>query len=446
LTTRVVLEPGKTRESRLAIPLWSGGRILSRPRRDPRPNVVLISLDTLRADYVGAYGSGLETTPNLDRLAEEGVLFENAVAPYPSTTASHMSLLTGTYPDVHDVLGPTRVLSKELATLAEILSGHGYQTAAVTEDGMISARSGFARGFGFYREFKHWDPATTDGHVRAVVTEALAWLDRHPGERFFLFVHTYQVHGPYAPPDEFRVFAVDVEASAANDAEIRRKMERERAAYAGEVLYTDHEIGRFLSGLADRGLADETIVVVTSDHGEALGEHGAFGHGWFLIEEVLSVPLLLRAPDAIPEGLRVSSPVSLVDVSPTILELVGLPSPKDAQGVSLVPLIADPEAAAYHDRVVYSQRGRGAATSFGMRRGDRKWLFRDEKEPEVFDLEADPGEVRPLADDALLGEGRRFLDEFLERNRAARSRLAASASAPLDEETLEKLRRLGYVD
>jgi arylsulfatase A-like enzyme len=438
LGTRVVLQAGERSDRGFGIPLWSGGRILVPRPGSTRPNVVLISLDTLRADHVGAYGSEV-ATPNLDRLAAEGALFENVVAPYPSTTASHMSMLTGLYPDVHGILAPNRMLSDEIPTLAEIFAANGYQTAAVTEDGMVAARSGFSRGFGSYREFKEWDPALTDGYVREGVDSALAWLDRHRGERFFLFLHTYQVHDPFAPPAEFRP------AETASDAS---PLARSRAAYAGEVRYTDREVGRLLAGLEERGLAEDTVVVLTSDHGEAFGEHGAVGHGWFLIEPVTSVPLIVRAPGSIPAGRRVATPVSLVDVTPTVLALARIPAPAGTQGWSLLPLLEDPDAASYRERVVYTQHDRGERASYGARRGDRKWLFRKGEEPRAFDLRSDPGEERPLLEPALIAEGRRSLDEFHEANRKTVSRLSEPEPAPVavDDATQEKLRRLGYVE
>jgi arylsulfatase A-like enzyme len=425
----------------LALPLWSGACILVPRRAERAPNVVLISLDTLRADHVGTYGSELATTPHIDRLADEGVVFENVVAPWPSTTASHMSMLTGVYPAVHRISGPTHILSHQIETLAEILVRHGYQTAGITENGMIAAKSGFARGFGFYREFKNWNPASSEGHVREGVDVALAWLGKHREERFFLFLHTYQPHNPYSPPEGFDIFTDP--ASAAE----KPQSERNRLAYAGDILYTDDQIGRLLDGLAEQGLADETVVVVTSDHGEAFGEHGVAGHAWYLIEEVLSVPLIVRAPGAIPAGVRMSTPVSLVDVTPTILQLAGVPPPGQLQGLSLLPLIADEEASPFRDRVLFTQRGHDRLASFAMRRGKDKWLFQSGQGPEVYDLEADPNERQPRTDPALVAEGQRLLDRFKESSKAARSGVKEPAGhLPLDPEVEDKLRRLGYIE
>jgi arylsulfatase A-like enzyme len=431
LSTRVLRRTGDEVGTAFGLPLWSGGRILA-PRRDSRTsNVILVSIDTLRADHLGAYGAKTPT-PNLDRFAAEGVLFENVVAPYPSTTASHMSMLTGLYPDVHGILAPVGQLSEDVLTLAELFATNGYQTAAVTEDGMVAAKAGFARGFGFYREFKDWDPARTDGYVREGVSSALEWLDRHRGERFFFFLHN-----PYAPPDEFR-------AAVAEEVAAKTGLDRDRALYEGEVLYTDHEIGRLLSGLDERGLADDTVVVVTADHGEAFGEHGTIGHGWFLNDAVLSVPLVMRAPWEIPAGVRVPTPVSLVDVTPTLLQLAGLRLPTGRQGVSLLPLIADPTSASYRDRTVFSQHDRGDRASFVLRRGDRQWSFRKGEEPAVFDLRTDPHADHPIADPALIAEGRRLLDDF--RQGSAKIANPEPARVPLDDATREKLRRLGYID
>jgi arylsulfatase A-like enzyme len=443
MTTRAVPPPGGAAPPpSYAMPLWNPGQIVAeKSAKQARiPNVLLISLDTLRADLVGAYGSRFPTTPNLDRFAEESVLFEDVTAPYPSTTASHMSMLTGYYPGVHGVLAPGTQLSQQITTLAEILSARGFQTVGITEDAMIAAKSGFTRGFGYYTEYKGFDPLANDGFVREGVDTALAWLDAHRGERFFLFLHTYQVHDPHTPPLEFDRFG---DPSLTGDA---NQHERSFRAYAGEVLYTDSQIGRLLDGLAERGLAGDTVVVITADHGEAFGEHGAQGHTWTLIEEVLRIPLLVRAPGQLPEGVRIAAPVSLVDVTPTLLALTGIAPPQGLQGTSLLPIVADADA--YRDRVVYSEHGRGAENSVVVRKGDQKWIFRPKAEPKAFDLKSDPKEEKPERDPEANAEGDRLRGEFLEQNEVARSRFGAPRSMPqpLDPEVADKLRRLGYIE
>ena len=443
MTTRPVPDASGALAPGRVMPLWNSGQIVAEKPASQKlpPNVVLISLDTLRADLVGVYGSRFPTTPNLDRFAEESVLFENVTAPYPSTTASHMSMLTGVYPGVHGVLAPgTTQLSQQLATLAEIFTANGYQTVGITEDAMIAAKSGFTRGFGYYTEYKGFDPLANDGYVREGVDTALSWLDSHRGERFFLFLHTYQVHDPFTPPKEFDLFS---DPSLTEEKDLN---ERNLRAYAGEVLYTDSQIGRLLDGLAARGLERETVIVITADHGEAFGEHGAQGHTWTMIQQVLHIPLLLRAPGQLPEDVRIAAPVSLVDVTPTLLALTGIAPPKGLQGVSLLPIIADADA--FRDRVVYSEHGRGADSSVVVRKGDQKWIFRPSTKTKTFDLAEDPGEENPEGTPEKHAEGERLRGDFLKQNEEARTRFTAPKNVhePLDPQVTDKLRRLGYIE
>jgi arylsulfatase A-like enzyme len=307
---------------------------------------------------------------------------------------------------------------------------------------MVAAKSGFSRGFGYYREYKGFDPLANDGFVREGVQSALDWLDGHRGERFFLFLHTYQVHDPYTPPEEFDIFA---DASLTGEA---NRHERNLRAYAGEVLYADSQIGRLLDGLWERGLAEQTVVVITADHGEAFGEHGAQGHTWVMIEEVLRIPLLLRAPGQVPEGVRIAAPVSLVDVTPTLLALTGIAAPKGLQGTSLLPIIADADAGAYRDRVIFSEHGRGAENTVVVRKGDQKWIFRPGTKPKTFDLKVDPDEDEPQGTPEELAAGEQLRGEFLKENERERARFAKPKSmfGPLDPEVTDKLRRLGYIE
>jgi arylsulfatase A-like enzyme len=455
-TTRVVPRPGQAPADALAVPLWGAPVILEPRPADGRRNVLLVSLDTLRADHVGAYGSDLPTTPALDRVAASGTLFEHAIVTYPSTPGSHMSMMTGAYPSVHGVIGPLDVLPAGMPTLPQIVAGHGYRTAAFTENGMLVAHSGFQRGFDSYHENKGSTVWDASGQVDVTFPAGLRWLQAHRGERFFLFLHTYQVHEPYSPPPAFDLFTTYQE-----DGQKRPITEstplaiRDRHAYAGEVRYTDSELARLLDGIAALGELERTLVVITSDHGEEFWEHGWKAHDETLYDEVLRVPLVLRAPGLVPAGLRIPTQVSLVDLAPTVLELLGIPVPPAMQGRSLVPLLRDPGAAPFAERVVFAEltKRKKGTRLWAARTGRRKWIWRDGPgvPVEIYDLRADPEERRNLATPELAAEVAALREQYAALVAAGTARAPGAPTAPattppvLDPRTEEKLRALGYV-
>jgi arylsulfatase A-like enzyme len=454
--TRLLPREGRAADAGFGFPLWGAPEILApRPRRG-RPNLLLISLDTLRADHLGTYGCDLPTSPVIDRFATEGALFEQVVAAYPSTPASHMTMMTGTYPAVHGLVGPLDHVAPDIPTLAELLARAGYETAAVTEDGMLVGAAGFQRGFASYRENKGatiWDAS---GQVDVTFPAGLRWLEAHRGERFFLFLHTYQVHEPYSPPPAFDLFKTyrengkEVPITDATPLAIRS-----RHLYAGEVRYVDSEFARLMEGIGALGETGRTLVVITSDHGEEFFEHGWKGHDESLYEEVLRVPLILHAPGLVPAGLRVPVQVSLADLTPTLLELLGVPPSPVAQGTSLVPLLKDPSAAAFAKRVAFAElTKKHQPYLMGARAGGFMWIFPEVpgRKPEVYDLRKDPGEHDNVATPPLLAEGERLIEQYRTAGAAAQSRLAQHTGGPetappaLDERTVEKLRALGYVE
>ena len=408
------------------------------PEKRALPNFVVISLDTLRADHVGVYGSREPTTPNLDRFAESAVAFRDAMTTFPSTTASHMSLFTGLYPSAHRVFEPGPRLKAKAPTLPAILARNGYRTGAITENGMLMRSVGFGRGFDTYLELRKPEPLDTPGFIAEGVERAKEWLGRYGKERFFLFLHTYQVHAPYEPPEEYDRFRHAGTAS-----------QPRRAAYAGEVLYTDHEVGRFLEFLDSSGLSDNTVVLITSDHGESFGEHGRLGHGSALFEEELQVPLLLRAPGRSQAGLQVDTPVSLIDIAPTLLELAGIDAPGAMQGKSLVRLTAGIDDEEVRDRALYAQRRlAGDRYVVAVRRGKEKWLAGPlDADANVVDLGTDPHEKSPRTSEAIRSQANGLRAAY----RAEGEALFASfgedgAPVHLDPETRDRLRALGYVD
>ncbi len=435
---RFASEPASARRPGRSFATFSGPRLLEPDVLAPGEvrDILLISFDTLRADHVGTYGSRLETTPHLDRFAETAVVFETAQTTFPTTTASHMSLFTGLYPRVHRVPGPSFALGSGVTTLPESLAAAGFATSAVTENGMIAGSSGFERGFDAYREFRGRTARDTQGHVAQVVDAGLAWLSAHPDERAFLFLHTYQVHGPYGPPPAYDRFQ-STEAGIS-------PLERDRRAYAGEVLYADAEFQRLLDGLDALGRLDSMAIVFTSDHGEGFGEH-SLGHGNSLFEEEVRIPLMLRVPGW--EAARRAPPVSLVDLAPTVLDLVGLEPDGPFQGRSLRVLAQTGDVGDLGERAIYAERAPGDVVA--VRKGTDKWILGARRDgPVRFDLAIDPSEQNALVGAAELAVGEALLREFERDNAQMDATLedAAPSAVPVDEATEAELRALGYIE
>lgn len=324
-------------------------RETSDSRPDSTRGYVLISVDTLRADRLGAYGHPRPTSPFFDRLAARGVLFENAIAPYPATLVSHMSMFTGLYPPQHGVYPPAVVLPERIPTLPQRFQEGGFRTQGHTEGGFVGWGFGFERGFEVYDDTGY----TVDTDIEATFGRGLDFL-RALGsdERFFLFLHTYSVHDPYDPPPDF-VAEFDQHGPAPDSSGERirgfnhgreaiapAEVERFARRYEASVRYVDSVLEDFVDELERLGLLADTTVVITSDHGEEFLEHGKLGHTQ-LYPELLHVPLLIVHPDR-AAGVRVADVVSLVDVAPTLVELAGLPPFSDIAGRSLAPYLVDP--------------------------------------------------------------------------------------------------------
>lgn len=378
------------------------------PRSAPR-NLVLISLDTLRAASLSSYGYARATTPRMDaELAARGTRVTRALAPRPFTPPSHMTMLTGLDPCAHGVEGRHDVLGADHATLAERLRAEGYDTAAITEDAYVVAGAGFARGFDVYYELRS-DESSSPGFGAETFGRAARWLESTDARPFFLFIHTYQVHAPYDPPEGF----ADLFDEPLPRDPVPEPNRAARDAYDGEIRYTDGLVGEFLAALAARGLADETLVVVTSDHGEQFGEHFWTGHGFSTHDEAIRVPLLLRAPGLVPAGRIVEAQVGLVDLVPTLLDLLGLASDDSLQGASFAGLIRgdDPShAAPASSRPVFS----GAAGSESVATSRYKLmrsLNEDNPWQRLFDSATDPAEKRDVANlhPDWVAEGRELL-------------------------------------
>jgi arylsulfatase A-like enzyme/Flp pilus assembly protein TadD len=396
----------------------------------PPENLLLVTLDTVRADRLGAYGYAAAETPWLDRLAREGVRFEQASAPVPLTLPSHASLLSGLLPPHHGLRNNgAGVFPEGTSTLSTLLSGSGYRTGAFVGAFVLDRRFGLGRGFEVYDDEIPRDP--TAGVVleaerpgREVVDRALAWLgqDTRP---FFLWVHLYDAHAPYTPPSPWR--------------------ERHPGRpYDGEISSVDEQVGRLLQELEKRGLAGRTAVAVVADHGEGLGEHGELTHGLLLYEPTLRVPFLLRSP-GLPAGAVLRTPVSLVDLAPTLAGLLGksLPAPsgRTLDGRDLSAALRKGEEPAPAD--VYAETRYPALFGWSplssLRRREIKYIAAPR--PEMYDLARDPGEATNLA--AAAGEADR-LRGFAGRLAEIESGAVETPRGAVDAETRARLASLGY--
>jgi len=409
----------------------------------PKPrSAILVSLDTLRADHLGCYGYARETSPHIDALAGEGILFEHAIAQATSTLPSHRSLFQSR--------PASRIRSRGL-TLAQTLSRRGLKTAAFTGGGNVAGKLGLGAGFDVYGEYPEG--------LSAAYPEMERWLRRNGGAPFFLFLHTYDVHLPYDPPPPFDTlyypeYPGSVTGRGTRDLlrKIRRlpskageslvsDEDREKivALYDGGIRYTDEFIGRLRGLLHELGLEDDTVVVLLSDHGEELWDHGSVIHAHALYEEQVRVPLIWRLPESEFPGRRVSATVRLLDVAPTLLDLLGVEAPEDFLGESLLPVLRGSETPALS--ALSEIRLLKSWTSFPWK------LHTDQRSgrARLFHLERDPEERTDVSDDnpevvsALRSQMRAYLE--------GRTSTDVPEIEPgiEDEELLKQLRALGYV-
>lgn len=402
-----------------------------------RPNVVLITLDTTRADHLGCYGNAGASTPAIDGLARNGVLFSQAASPAPLTLPAHCSIMTGLYPTYHGVrLNGTTALSQGQTTLAEVFSGRGYRTGAFIGAFVLDGRWGLNQGFGVYddqfdlRKFKHLDLAAVQRPGNEVMDAALGWLGGHKDAPFFAWIHLYDPHSPYDPPEPFRSqFASGGPAGL----------------YDGEIAFADRQVGRLASWLQRAGLDQHTILVIVGDHGEGLGSHGEGTHGFFVYDYAVHVPMIIAAPLEELRGVRVDSQVSLVDVFPTVLALAGIDSKARVHGRSLLPLMFRRGPAAEVDAYSESMTP-GLQYGWSPLRALRsaRYKFVQAPRPELYDLAADPGEATNVfAEHRAVAEG---MSRELQRLTEETGRNApAPEAANLDRETMERLASLGYI-
>jgi len=442
----------------LALMLFAAFPASAQTAAKPALNVVLITIDTLRADHLGCYGYKQIKTPNIDALAADGVRFERAFAVVPVTLPSHTSMLTGTYPmlsGMHDFSG--NKLSPLQPTLASVLKAAGYQTGAVIASAVLDSRFGLNQGFDFYYDhfdFSRLDEANLDEMERpgnVVADVALNWLEKdglgkdappkHSQKKFFLWMHLYDPHYPYRPPEPYS----------------REYAER---PYDGEIAFADEQVGRLLRFLKEKGIYQNTIIVLCGDHGESLGEHGEKTHGFFIYNATMHVPLIIRLPEnGVPDNAAhtVSDPVSLVDLMPTVLEAMGMDVPPQVQGRSLLPELRGDRARQGQQEVRQEEQAARERFLYGETylprlhfnwselRGaeNTKYHFIDAPRPELYDLTKDPGELHNLfAEKKAVAEEMRAKLAGMIREYSAGKELAEKTG--LDPALMERLKALGY--
>ena len=398
-------------------------------------NVILVTLDTTRADHIGAYGYGRARTPNLDRLAKEGVLFEHCITPTAYTLPSHSSIMTGLYPPAHGVrLNGDAALSDSQTTLAERLGAKGYRTGAFVGAFVLDGRWGISQGFQHYDDKfdlgpdQKLDLARVQRPANAVADAALQWLEQDSAKPFFAWLHMYDAHTPYEPPEPFRT---QFQSGGQN------------GMYDGEIAFADSQVGRVLGWLDRKNLRKNTIVVITADHGEGLGSHGEGEHGYYVYDYAVRVPLIVAVPGT--SDKRVVNQVRTVDLAPTILELVGGDSLQNVDGRSLLPLLNSSDDGAprpAYSESVATKLQYGWAGLYSLRTNDHKYI--EAPRAELYDLVKDPGETKNQLDDQ-----RRVavaLRRDLSTIRAEGAKRAPKAQeANLDSETVSKLTALGYL-
>ena len=399
------------------------------------PNLLLVTLDTVRADHLGCYGDGQAVTPWLDRLAGEGIRFANASAAVPLTLPSHTSILSGLLPPHHGLRNNgIGALPAGTGTLAGLLAGQGYRTGAFVGAFVLDRRFGLNQGFEVYDDEIPRDPRAgvsleAERPGRDVVDRALAWLGREEARPFFLWVHLYDAHAPYLPPPEWAA-------------------RHPGRPYDAEISEVDEQVGRILAELERRGLTGQTVVAVAADHGESLGEHGELTHGLLLYEPTLHVPLLVSAPGRLKPRV-VDAPVSLVDLAPTLAGLLGkslaAPKARPLDGRDLSRDLLDGGEPAAGEVYAESQYPAifGWSPLTALRRRDLKYI--SAPSPELYDLRQDPGETSNLMNQVPARKAepaRGFASRLAELEAGA---VATPRSAAPDAETRARLASLGYV-
>ncbi len=396
-------------------------------------NVILITIDTLRADRLGCYGFVPDVTPTMNKMAAAGVRFENCIAQTPLTLPSHTTILTGTLPMHHGVRDNGGfVVPPQLETMAEIFKSAGYRTAAFVSAYVLDSKWGLNQGFDYYFDrfdlgrFEKISLGEVQRRAEETIDEALAWLEKNKSQKFFAWIHLYDPHTPYEPPEPFKSRFAD-------------------RPYLGEIAYTDSQLARFWNYLEKEKLLENLFLVLTSDHGESLGEHGEMTHGFFVYQGAIHVPLIFITPFEKFQGQTYSGVVTLTDIMPTLLEMTGLAIPPEVQGLSLIRYFRGSQKA--KDRLAYAETfypryhyGWSELRSFQ----NNRYKLIIAPVPELYDLKLDPGEQKNLVylEKKVYEQLTRLAEDF---EKKAGEKAIEPDFTTVDEETREKLAALGYL-
>ncbi|MGA1841728.1 MAG: sulfatase-like hydrolase/transferase, partial [bacterium] len=396
-----------------------------------RLNILLVTFDTTRADHIRCYGYKDIKTPNIDRLAKEGCLFEKAFTPVPITFPSHASMLTGLYPPAHGIRNnATYALSDSVITLPELLKERGYKTAAFVSAYVLDKRFGLDQGFDIYDDDLETGVeaklSQKERRAETVTRAAIKWLERVGDENFFLWIHYFDPHDAWSPPPPY-----------SNDYASN--------PYDGEIAYADYWLGKLLDKLDSKRLTQNTLIVLAGDHGEGLGDHHERTHGIFIYDTTIWVPLIFSCPRILPKSRRISSLVRLVDITPTILEIIAYKIPEHMQGVSLSPWMLKkakmPELAIYCE-TFYPKSTHNWSPLKGIR--TETWKYIEAPVKELYRLDKDPHEKVNLFKKEK-DQAETMAKEFAKLVRNIKVEETVSKTLELDKEMHEKLRSLGYV-
>ncbi|MFB0565567.1 MAG: sulfatase-like hydrolase/transferase [Candidatus Aminicenantaceae bacterium] len=399
-------------------------------KRDSNLHVLLITLDTTRADRIGCYGYAMGKTPNLDTLASEGVRFSNTYCQVPLTCPSHSSILTGTHPLYHQVHNNgTYYLDSDLLTLAEVLKGKGFKTAAFVSSFTVDSRFGLDQGFDFYddkfSEEEVFKALHSERKAEEVFISFSDWLDRNGTRQFFCWIHFFDPHLPYNPPSPYKEEFVE-------------------SPYDGEIAYMDYYVGKIIEKLRERNILNNTLIILAGDHGEALGEKEEVDHGVFLYDVTMKVPLILYAEEKLPKGKVVEARVRLIDLMPSILDMLIIPMSEEIQGITLLPYIEGKrkDDLSSYIETYYPKENFGWSELVGLVDGD--WKYIKAPREELYNLKRDPREERNVSSEEknILSDKRGKLEDVIENYSSGRR----AGRREMTAEERERLRSLGYVE
>ena len=437
----------------------------------PRPDIILVSIDSLRADHLGSYGYPRETSPFIDQLAADGVRFDNAVSTTSWTLPAHAALFSGLYDSTHGLTSDDQRLAQGVLTIAEVLRESGYHTAGFFGGPFLHPTFGLDQGFDVYRNCMSTTsgplsgqdvrqgleldrvPSHADVTSPRTLEEVTRWAESGAQRPFFLFLHLWDVHYDYIPPREYvDLFDPDYDGDltgegfstnpAISPRMPSRDLEHLIALYDGEIRFTDDHLRLIFEVLGNRGLLDNALTVITADHGEEFFEHGGKGHRRTLFEEMIRVPLIVHWPGRVRSDTVIENQVRLIDIMPTLAAAAGLEPGPAIQGRDLAPFLQGsslPPARSLSELFVDGNSLRA------LRSENRKLLQRDETVPGwLYDLDADPGEMRPVVTEEVAGPVQAEVAKALE----LRARLGLDGSDPveLEDDLRERLEALGYLD